>query len=51
MLTPAFAILTWAIIGGSGTIPWKGGFDAKSLLIPVLAFTVPYMLDGMAESI
>ena len=48
MLTPAFAILTWAIIGGSTTIPWKGGFDAKSLLIPVLAFTVPYMLDGMA---
>jgi len=51
MLSPAFAMLTWAIIGGSGTIPWKGGMDIKSLVIPIVAFTVPYMLDSMAEGI
>lgn len=51
MLSPAFAMLTWAIIGGSSTLPWKGGMDIKSLIIPVVAFTVPYMLDSMAENI
>ena len=44
-------MLTWAIIGGSSTLPWKGGMDIKSLIIPVVAFTVPYMLDSMAENI
>ncbi len=44
-------MLTWAIIGGSATIPWKGGMDIKSLVIPIVAFTVPYMLDSMAEGI
>jgi hypothetical protein len=48
VLSPAFAMLTWAIIGGSSTLPWKGGIDIKSLIIPVIAFTVPYMLDNMA---
>lgn len=51
MLSPAFAMLTWAIIGGSATSPFKGGVDIKSILIPIVAFTVPYMLDSMAESI
>ncbi len=51
MLSPAFAMLTWAIIGGSSTLPWKGGIDIKSLLIPLVAFTVPFMLDSMAETI
>jgi hypothetical protein len=48
MLSPAFAMLTWAMIGGSATLPWKGGIDIKTLIIPVIAFTVPYMLDNMA---
>lgn len=51
MLSPGFALLTWAIIGGNSTIPWKSGIDIKSLLIPVVAFTVPYLLDSMAENI
>ena len=51
MLTPAFAMLSWAIIGGNSTLPWKGGIDIKSLIIPLVAFTVPYMLDSMAENI
>jgi len=48
MLSPAFAMITWAIIGGSATLPWKGGIDAKTILIPIIAFSVPYMLDSMA---
>ena len=44
VLSPAFAMLTWAIIGSSATLPWKGGIDMKSLIIPFVAFTVPYML-------
>lgn len=44
VLSPAFAMLTWAIIGGNSTLPWKGGPDIKSLIIPFVAFTVPYML-------
>ena len=48
VLSPGFAMLTWAIIGGSSTLPWKGGIDIKSLIIPIVAFTVPYMLDNMA---
>lgn len=51
MLSPAFAMLTWAIIGGNSKIPFQKGMDIKSLLIPIVAFTVPYMLDSMAESI
>jgi len=51
VLSPAFAMLTWAIIGGNSTLPWKGGMDIKSLIIPIVAFTVPYMLDNMAETI
>ncbi len=51
MLSPAFAMLTWAIIGGSSTLPWQGGVDIKVLLIPLVAFTVPYMLESMAETI
>jgi hypothetical protein len=51
MLSPAFAMITWAIIGGSSKIPFTGMIDYKTILIPVLAFTVPYMLDSMAENI
>lgn len=48
VLSPAFAMLTWAIIGGNATLPFKGGIDIKSLIIPFVAFTVPYMLESMA---
>lgn len=48
VLSPGFAMLTWAIIGGNSASPWKGGIDIKTILIPILAFTVPYMLDSMA---
>ena len=44
MLSPAFAMLTWAIIGGNAAKPFSGGPDIKSLIIPIVAFTVPYML-------
>jgi hypothetical protein len=43
--------LTWAIIGGSGSVPWSGGIDIKNIMIPAIAFTVPYMLDYVAEGI
>lgn len=51
LLSPAFTILTWAIIGGSSTLPWSGGIDIKSFMIPAIAFTVPYLLDYVAEGI
>lgn len=48
MLSPAFAMLTWAVIGGNSKIPFQKGMDIKSFIIPIVAFTVPYMLDSMA---
>ncbi len=51
ILSPAFAMLTWAVIGGNAGRPWSGGPDIKSLIIPIVAFSVPYMLEGMAETI
>lgn len=51
ILSPAFAMLSLAIIGGNSVKTLKGGVDIKSWIIPIIAFTVPYMLDSMAETI
>ena len=48
-LAPATAMLTLAIIGGSATLPWKSDIDGKLLIAPMVALTVPYVLDGLAS--
>lgn len=47
-LAPATAMLTLAIIGGNATLPWESDLNIKLLIAPLLAITVPYLLDGMA---
>lgn len=47
-ISPAFAMLTWAIIGGNSNLPWNGGVDPTAFLVPIIAFTVPYILESMA---
>lgn len=44
-------MLTWAIIGGNANLPFQGGFDYKTLIFPVIAYTIPYLLDNVAENI
>ena len=50
-LAPATAMLTLAIIGGSATLPWESDLNGKLLIAPIVAITVPYLLDGLACSI
>ena len=44
-------MLTFAIIGGSATLPWKSDIDGRLLIAPMMAITVPYLLDGLASTI
>ena len=44
-------MLTLAIIGGSATLPWESDINGKLLVAPMIAITVPYMLDGLASTI
>lgn len=50
-LAPAAAMLTLAIIGGSATLPWPSVMNEKLLIAPVIAVTVPFLLDGLASVI
>jgi hypothetical protein len=47
-VAPAAAMLTFAIIGGSATLPWQSDLNGKLLIAPILAVAVPYALDGLA---
>ena len=44
-------MLTLAIIGGSATLPWESDINGKLLIAPMVAITVPYLLDGLASTI
>lgn len=50
-LAPATAMLTLAIIGGSATLPWESDINGSLLIAPMMAITVPYMLDYLASSV
>jgi hypothetical protein len=50
-VAPSMAMLTFAIIGGSATLPWKSDLNAKLLFVPLMAISVPYALDSLASSI
>jgi hypothetical protein len=49
-VAPAAAMLTLAVIGGS-TLPWQPSVNSKFMLAPLIAITVPYLLDGLASTI
>ena len=44
-------MITMAIIGGSATLPWESDINGKLLIAPMIAITVPYMLDGLASTV
>lgn len=48
---PAAAMLTLAIIGGNATLPWQSDINGKLLIAPIIAITVPYILDFLASGI
>jgi len=50
-MAPAAAMLTIAIIGGTSTIPFSSDMSAKLLLGPLVAISVPFVLDGLASTI
>lgn len=50
-MAPAAVMLTLAIIGGSATLPWQSDINAKLLIAPIAALTVPYLLDTLASSV
>jgi hypothetical protein len=50
-LAPAAAMLTFAIIGGTATLPWKTDLNFKAVLAPLIAVTVPFVLDNLALTI
>lgn len=49
-VAPAAAMLTIAIIGGN-TLTWKPAMNSNLMLGPLIAITVPYLLDGLASNI
>lgn len=44
-------MLTLAIIGGSASLPWESDLNGKLLVAPIIAITVPYLLDSLASTI
>lgn len=50
-VAPAAAMLTIAIIGGGSSLPWKPAMTSNYLIGPLIAITVPYLLDGIASNI
>jgi len=51
-LLPATAMLTMAIVKGNSPIPFPiADFNLKLLLAPTIAFTVPFVLDNLAEMV
>lgn len=50
-LAPAALMLTLAIIGGTSTLPWKPDLTITSIMPAVGAIAIPYILDGMAETV
>jgi hypothetical protein len=49
-IAPAAAMLTLAVIGGK-TFSLKPAANANLLIGPLMAITIPYLLDGLASSI
>ena len=50
-LAPTALMLTLAIIGGTATLPWKPDLNVTSIMPAVGAIAIPYILDGMAETV
>lgn len=50
-MAPAAVMLTLAIIGGSASLPWSSDINGKLLIAPIVAITVPYILDGVAANV
>lgn len=51
-MAPAAAMLTLAIMGGTSTFPWQhNSVNMKTLMAPLLAATVPYFMETLANSL
>ena len=44
-------MLTLAIIGGNSTLPFKPDLNITTIMPALAVVTVPYILDGMAETV
>ena len=50
-MAPSAFILTLAIISGSATLPWKSVINGQLLITPIIALTIPFVLEGLASTI
>ena len=44
-------MLTFAIIGGNSTLPWKTDININTLLPAISVIAVPFVLDNMATTV
>ena len=50
-MAPAAAMVTFAIMGSTSTLPWKTDINLNAFIPAMMVMVVPYMLDSMAEGI
>ena len=50
-LAPTALMLTFAIMGGTASLPWKTNIDINSLLPALGVIAIPYALDSMADTV
>ena len=50
-MAPAAAMISFAIMGGTATLPWKTDLNINSFIPALVVMVVPYLLDSLAESI
>ena len=50
-MAPAAAMISFAIMGGTATLPWKTDMNLNAFIPALVVMVVPYMLDSMADGI
>ncbi len=50
-VAPLALVLSFAIIGGSSTLPWTTDFNVSNIIPAFAVVVVPFLLDSMASTI
>lgn len=50
-VAPAALMLSLAVIGGTATVPWKTTLNTNNLITAAAIVAVPFILDGMADTV
>ena len=50
-MAPAAAMITFAIMGSTSTLPWKSDLNLQALIPSMMVVVVPFLLDSLAQGI